>query len=89
MLEMAGKSNRGRNRKGTNNTVNSSESLMSPLVKDDLTVPDSKKADANELPVVSEQSNANSEVKETESVESSTVPKQGEFLFSFMILFFS
>ncbi|KAJ9174444.1 hypothetical protein P3X46_013085 [Hevea brasiliensis] len=77
---MAGKSNKGRNRRGSNNTANSSESVVSasaPL-KDNLTASESGKADANGAPALSEPSNAVQDGKESETTNSPDGPKQGE-----------
>ncbi|KAF2293628.1 hypothetical protein GH714_003502 [Hevea brasiliensis] len=77
---MAGKSNKGRNRRGSNNTANSSESVVSasaPL-KDNLTTSESGKADANGAPALSEPSNAVQDGKESETTNSPDGPKQGE-----------
>lgn len=82
--EMAGKSNKGRNRRGSNNSVNSSESVVSSTapVKDDLTAAESGKADANGAPAVSEPINAMQDGKESETANSVNGTKQGKVVFS-------
>ncbi|KAJ8748741.1 hypothetical protein K2173_011293 [Erythroxylum novogranatense] len=74
---MAGKSSKGRNRRGQINAVNSSESDISSsgAVKDNSTVSDTKKADANGVPDVSE---SKPDVQVTEIGSSTTEQKQGD-----------
>lgn len=76
---MAGKSNRGRNRKGSNNAANSSESVVpsNAPVKDNSSTSESTKADANSVPVVAESADAKPEVKEFETENSESQTKQG------------
>ncbi|KAJ4850623.1 hypothetical protein Tsubulata_022193 [Turnera subulata] len=76
---MAGKSNKGRNKKGAATTVNSTESVVSAPLKEDLTASDSTTAVVNGLPVAAtEATDANSEVKEPELPDPSVEPKQGD-----------
>ncbi|EEF49189.1 clustered mitochondria protein [Ricinus communis] len=79
---MAGKSNRGRNRKGSNTTTNSSsESAVtaSAPVKDNLIASETAKADANGVPAVIESTNAIPPGgSESETTTSANEPKQGE-----------
>lgn len=84
---MAGKSSKGRNRRGSNNTTNSSESVVSSNApaKDNLTALESGKADVNGVPAVNESTNANPEMRESETVNSASEPKQGDLLHCFCV----
>ncbi|XP_050284170.1 clustered mitochondria protein isoform X4 [Quercus robur] len=77
---MAGKSNKGKNRRGAHNTTNSSESVVSSdaPAKDNLSASESTKADANGVPTVDVTTNAVPEVKESETENAAGQQKQGE-----------
>ncbi|XP_019425362.1 PREDICTED: clustered mitochondria protein-like isoform X3 [Lupinus angustifolius] len=83
---MAGKSNKGRNRKGSNSRNASTVSNHSePLVPSDVPAKDnvedaleSSKADAVEVPAAGESSSAVPEVKEDEAGKEETQPNQGD-----------
>ncbi|KAL0006693.1 hypothetical protein SO802_008195 [Lithocarpus litseifolius] len=77
---MAGKSNKGKNRRGSHNTTNSSESVVSSdaPAKDNLSASECTKADANGVPTVDVTTNAVPEVKESESENAAGQQKQGE-----------
>nr|POE85715.1 isoform 2 of clustered mitochondria protein [Quercus suber] len=77
---MAGKSNKGKNRRGAHNTTNSSESVVSSdaPAKDNLSASESTKADANGVPTVDVTTNVVPEVKESESENAAGQQKQGE-----------
>lgn len=76
---MAGKSNRGRNRRGSSNAANSSESSVpsSAPVKDNSSTPESNNADVNGLPGAAESTDAKPEVKQSETESSASQNKQG------------
>lgn len=79
---MAGKSNRGRNKKGShnNNTTNSSVPVVSsdaPL-KDNLSASDSSKVEANGVSAMEDTTSVISEAKESENADSANQAKQGE-----------
>ncbi|KAF5445836.1 hypothetical protein F2P56_031520 [Juglans regia] len=77
---MAGKSNKGRNRRGAHNTMNSSESAVSSdaLVNDNSSALESSKADANGVATADESTNAILEVTESETENSASQQKQGD-----------
>ncbi|KAJ7013037.1 clustered mitochondria protein-like [Populus alba x Populus x berolinensis] len=77
---MAGKSNKGRNRRGSNNTTNSLEPVASSNapVKDDITASEAGVATLNEVPAGSESTNGSSEIKESETANSASEAKQGD-----------
>jgi protein TIF31 len=77
---MAGKSNKGRNRRGAHNTTNSSESVVSSDAppKDNLSASEPAKADANGVPTVEVSTNEKPEVKESETENAAGQQKQGE-----------
>ncbi|KAF9665748.1 hypothetical protein SADUNF_Sadunf16G0156000 [Salix dunnii] len=77
---MAGKSNKGRNRRGSNNTTNSLESVASSNapVKDDITASEAGEATLNEVPTGIEATNGSSEIKESETANSASEAKQGD-----------
>ncbi|KAK9282829.1 hypothetical protein L1049_011052 [Liquidambar formosana] len=77
---MAGKSNKGRNRRGSHTTTNSSDPVVSsdaPL-KDNVSALESSKVDANGVLAVGESTSANSEAKESETANSANQAKQGD-----------
>uniref|UniRef100_A0A5B6Z148 Clustered mitochondria protein homolog n=1 Tax=Davidia involucrata TaxID=16924 RepID=A0A5B6Z148_DAVIN len=75
---MAGRSNKGRNRRGSQNTANSAEGAVSSntLSKDDLS--SSSEAVANGNSTASEPNCTKSEVKETENANLENQAKQGD-----------
>ncbi|KAI5603810.1 hypothetical protein BDE02_01G243800 [Populus trichocarpa] len=77
---MAGKSNKGRNRRGSNNTTNSLEPVASSNapVKDDITASEAVVATLNEVSAGSESTNGSSEIKESETANSASEAKQGD-----------
>ncbi|KAJ6755054.1 EUKARYOTIC TRANSLATION INITIATION FACTOR 3 SUBUNIT EIF-3 [Salix purpurea] len=77
---MAGKSNKGRNRRGSNNTTNSLESVASSNtpVKDDTAASETGVATLNEVPAGIEATNGSSEIKESETANSASEAKQGD-----------
>lgn len=77
---MAGKSNKGRNRRGAHTTVHSSESAVSSdaPVKDNPSASESPKADSNGVSTLDESTNVTPEVKESETANSASQQKQGE-----------
>uniref|UniRef100_A0A2P2M9C1 Clustered mitochondria protein-like n=1 Tax=Rhizophora mucronata TaxID=61149 RepID=A0A2P2M9C1_RHIMU len=77
---MAGKSNKGRNRRGSNSTVNSlgPEALASAAVKGDSDASDSGKSHVNRVTDSSQSANASPEVEESANTNAATEPKQGE-----------
>lgn len=81
---MAGKSNKGRNRRGSNNAAtNSSESVVSSNAsnkesKDNLSASEPIKDDANGVPVAVESTDTQPEVKEVEPENSASQTKQGK-----------
>jgi protein TIF31 len=77
---MAGKSNKGRNRRGAHTTANSSESVVSSdaPVKDNLSASESTKADSNGVSTLDESTNVTPEIKESETANSASQQKQGE-----------
>ncbi|XP_048329363.2 clustered mitochondria protein isoform X1 [Ziziphus jujuba] len=81
---MAGKSNKGRNRRGSNNAAtNSSESVVSSNAsnkesKDNLSASEPIKDDANGVPVAVESTDTQPEVKEVEPENSASQTKQGD-----------
>ncbi|KAJ6948504.1 clustered mitochondria protein-like [Populus alba x Populus x berolinensis] len=77
---MAGKSNKGRNRRGSNNTTNSLEPVASSNApaKDDITASEAGVATLNEVPAGSESTNGSSEIKESETANSASEAKQGD-----------
>ena len=80
---MAGKSNKGRNRRGSHNTVNSSEPAVSSDVrlKDNLSTSEPSKSNSNGNVTVSESISTQSEVKQPENSDSETQAKHGDFNF--------
>ncbi|KAJ6948503.1 hypothetical protein NC651_002746 [Populus alba x Populus x berolinensis] len=79
-VKMAGKSNKGRNRRGSNNTTNSLEPVASSNApaKDDITASEAGVATLNEVPAGSESTNGSSEIKESETANSASEAKQGD-----------
>lgn len=79
---MAGKSNKGRNRRGSNSVTNTSEPVGSAdlQMKDTVTASGPNQAEANGVVAAGESNNSNSEVKESETANSKDGPKQGEFV---------
>ncbi|KAE8038191.1 hypothetical protein FH972_010723 [Carpinus fangiana] len=77
---MAGKSNKGRNRRGAHATAHSSESVVSPdaPVKDNSSASESTKADSNGVSTLDESTNVTPEVKESETANSASQQKQGD-----------
>lgn len=77
---MAGKSNKGRNRRAAHTTANSSESVVSSdaPVKDNSNASESTKADSNGVSTLDESPNVTPEVKESETANSASQQKQGE-----------
>ncbi|KAL9367718.1 hypothetical protein Peur_038917 [Populus x canadensis] len=77
---MAGKSNKGRNRRGSNNTTNSLEPVASSNapVKDDITASEADVATLNEVSAGSESTNGSSEIKESETANPASEAKQGD-----------
>uniref|UniRef100_A0A6N2MR41 Clu domain-containing protein n=1 Tax=Salix viminalis TaxID=40686 RepID=A0A6N2MR41_SALVM len=80
---MAGKSNKGRNRRGSNNTTNSLESVASSNtpVKDDTAASEAGVATLNEVPAGIEATNGSSEIKESETANSSSEATQGDLIY--------
>ncbi|GFZ02773.1 tetratricopeptide repeat (TPR)-containing protein [Actinidia rufa] len=77
---MAGKSNKGRNRRGSRNTVNPSEPAVSSDVrlKDNLSTSEPSESNSNGNVTVSESISTQSEVKQPENSNSETQAKHGE-----------
>ncbi|KAJ0094576.1 hypothetical protein Patl1_17251 [Pistacia atlantica] len=78
---MAGKSNKGRNRKGAHAaaTISSEQVVSSDApVKDNMSVVESADIEANGVQAVSETTDAHPEVKEAETENSANEPKQGD-----------
>lgn len=81
---MAGKSNRGRSRKGPNNASNSSNFseplVLSEVPGNDNTVGTSEptKADVADITIGDESTSVNSDMKEHETLNSGNQIKQGE-----------
>ena len=86
---MAGKSNKGRNRRGSNNTTNSLEPVASSNapVKDDITASEAGVATLNEVSAGSESTNGSSEIKESETANSASEAKQGCLYDNFFLAF--
>lgn len=81
---MAGKSNKGRNRRGASNAVVPSDAP----VKDNSSASEPIKAEDNGVPAVEESTDASLEVKESETENSISHTKQGEFsIWAFKYLF--
>lgn len=78
---MAGKSNKGRNRRVAHNAANSSDAVVptDAPVKDNSSASEPIKADANGVSTVEESTEAKPEAKESETENSTGQPKQGEF----------
>ncbi|GAV85691.1 eIF3_p135 domain-containing protein/CLU domain-containing protein/TPR_12 domain-containing protein [Cephalotus follicularis] len=77
---MAGKSNKGRNRKGSHTATNSSEPVVSsdvPTNNNQITL-ESSKADANGIPPTDKSISAKQEVNESETANSASQVKQGD-----------
>ncbi|KAF9675620.1 hypothetical protein SADUNF_Sadunf09G0051100 [Salix dunnii] len=81
---MAGKSNKGRNRRGSNSTTNSSEPTApsNPPVKGDITASEAASevgvTIVNGAPAGGESTNGTSEIQESETASSSSEAKQGD-----------
>ncbi|GFY92163.1 tetratricopeptide repeat (TPR)-containing protein [Actinidia rufa] len=77
---MAGKSNKGRNRRGSHNAVNSSEPAVSSDVplNDNLSPSEPSEANSNGNMTMSEPISTQSEVKQSENANSENQAKQGE-----------
>ena len=80
---MAGKSNKGRNRRGSHNAVNSSEPVVSSDVplNDNLSRSEPSKSNSNGKVTMSESISTQSEVKQSENANSENQTKQGDFNF--------
>ncbi|KAH1106720.1 hypothetical protein J1N35_010488 [Gossypium stocksii] len=77
---MAGKSNKGKNRRGSQNSTTCSEQAVSsdaPL-KDNVTASKPPSVDSNGVPNMVESSGSKSELTESEALNSSSQPKQGD-----------
>ncbi|CAK7330747.1 unnamed protein product [Dovyalis caffra] len=79
-VKMAGKSNKGRNRRGSNNTTSSSEPMASSdaPVKDDIAASEAGVATVNGVPAGSESTNGASEIMESDTANSASEAKQGD-----------
>ncbi|GMI95762.1 FRIENDLY MITOCHONDRIA, non responding to oxylipins 38 [Hibiscus trionum] len=77
---MAGKSNKGRNRRGSHNSTTSSEQAVSSDVplKDNVTASKPPNVDSNGVADVVESSGPKSDMTEQEALNSSSQPKQGD-----------
>lgn len=77
---MAGKSNKGKNRRGSHNTTNASEHVVSPdaPLKEKLNSSELPESNANGNPVVSEADTTKPEVKESENANQDNQAKQGD-----------
>ncbi|KAH7570664.1 hypothetical protein JRO89_XS05G0152700 [Xanthoceras sorbifolium] len=79
---MAGKSNKGRNRKGSHGASNSSDQVVvvssDASMKDNKAPSESTKIDANGVVAEGDSSAAQPEVKESETANSANEPKQGD-----------
>ncbi|XWS45688.1 hypothetical protein CRYUN_Cryun14cG0001200 [Craigia yunnanensis] len=77
---MAGKSNKGRNRRGSHNSTTASERAVSSdtLLKDNITASEPPKVDSNGVPEIVESSGPKSELTEHETLNTSSQPKQGD-----------
>ncbi|KAK8639882.1 hypothetical protein V6N13_138248 [Hibiscus sabdariffa] len=77
---MAGKSNKGRNRRGSHNSTTSSEQVVSSgvPVKDNVTASESPNVDSNGAATMVVSSDPKSELTEQEALNSSSEPKQGD-----------
>ncbi|XP_008231340.1 PREDICTED: clustered mitochondria protein [Prunus mume] len=77
---MAGKSNKGRNRKVAHNAANSSDAVVptDAPVKDNSSASEPIKADANGVSAVEESTEGKPEAKESETENSTSQPKQGD-----------
>ncbi|TYI69833.1 hypothetical protein E1A91_D08G182300v1 [Gossypium mustelinum] len=77
---MVGKSNKGRSRRGSHNSTTCSEQAVSsdaPL-KDNVTASKPPNVDSNGVPNMVESSGSKSELTESEALNSSSQPKQGD-----------
>ena len=88
---MAGKSNKGRNRRGSHSATNSSEPVGSSdsQMKDNVTASGANQAEANGVMATAESNSTNSEVKESETANTKDGSKQGEVSFTFSLLHLS
>lgn len=77
---MAGKSNKGRNRKGSHGVANTSDQVVSSnaSLKDNKSPLESTKVDANGVVAEGESTAAQPEIKESETANSASETKQGE-----------
>ncbi|KAI4323379.1 hypothetical protein L6164_022991 [Bauhinia variegata] len=75
---MAGKSNKGRGRRGLQNASSSSSSSEPAPAKDNLSTSEPTKADVADVSVVDESANVDPEVKEQETTNAGSQPKQGD-----------
>ncbi|KAE9459801.1 hypothetical protein C3L33_08262, partial [Rhododendron williamsianum] len=77
---MAGKSNKGRNRRGSHNAPNSSEAavLSDVPVKDNISLSESSKSTSNGDVPVTESTSVEPELKQPETANSESQSKQGE-----------
>ncbi|CAB4298428.1 unnamed protein product [Prunus armeniaca] len=77
---MAGKSNKGRNRRVAHNAANSSDAVVptDAPVKDNSSASEPIKADANGVSAVEESTEGKPEAKESETENSTSQPKQGD-----------
>lgn len=77
---MAGKSNKGRNKRGSHNTTNSSEPVVSAdaPVKDSLSASESSKVEVNGVSDMGDTAGISSEAKEPETSDSADQAKQGD-----------
>lgn len=77
---MAGKSNKGRNRRGSHNSTTCSEQAVSSdtILKDNVTASEAPKVDSNGAPDTAEPSGPKTELTEQETLNTSNQPKQGD-----------
>ncbi|XP_022732840.1 clustered mitochondria protein-like [Durio zibethinus] len=77
---MAGKSNKGRNRRGSHNSSTVSEQAVSSdtVLKDNVIASETLKVDSNGIPDMVESSGPKSELTEHETLQTSSQPKQGD-----------
>ncbi|KAI3750968.1 hypothetical protein L2E82_21919 [Cichorium intybus] len=86
-VDMAGKSSRGRNRKGAQNAPNATEQAVSNgHSKDNVNTVEESKAEANGIPTSAEIQDTKPEVKGSENASSENHAKQGQnFLMLVMV----
>lgn len=85
---MAGKSNKGRNRRGSHNAPNSSEAavLSDVPVKDNISLSESSKSTSNGDVPVTESTSVEPELKQPETANSESQSKQGDVNISIQLL---